>query len=95
MIDMSKAIETAVDSEKGLDAFANGVPLTTSELIAIAGSQLEVKSRRQRLEAEGKTTAEIDAILSEQVNQSLEKVRSGELIVASRNHGCRDVLKGD
>ncbi|WP_412500777.1 hypothetical protein [Shewanella chilikensis] len=95
MLDMGKAIETAVDVEKGLDAFANGVPLTTAELIAIAGSAMDTKNRRDRLAAQGLSEAEIEQHLATEVAQALEKIRSGELIVASRNHGCRDTLKGD
>lgn len=95
MIDMSKAIETAVDVEKGLDAFANGVPLTTAQLIAIAGSQMDTKNRRDRLTAQGLSDVEIEQRLANEVNQALEKVKSGELIIASRNHGCRNTIKGD
>ncbi|WP_345886173.1 hypothetical protein [Shewanella algae] len=96
MIDMSRAIEKVIDT-KDLDAFANGVPLTTSELIAIAGSQLDTKNRRDRLMAQGLSDVEIEQRLANEVNQALEKVKSGELIIASRNHGNRDTLsaKGD
>lgn len=76
-------------------AFAGGVPLTTSELIAVAGSQLGVKSLRERLEVEGKSEDEIQKILDNQAAESLEKVRNGELIPAVRNHGRRETLAGD
>ncbi|TVL10632.1 hypothetical protein AYI82_06330 [Shewanella algae] len=95
MIDMSKALETAVDSEKGLDAFANGVPLTTSELIAIAGSQMDTKNRRDRLMAQGLGDVEIEQRLANEVNQALEKVKSGEFVPAARCYGNRDTIKGD
>ncbi|TVL62848.1 hypothetical protein AYJ00_10925 [Shewanella algae] len=95
MLDMGKAIETAVDSENGLDAFKSGVPLTTAELIAIAGSAMDTKNRRERMTAQGLGDEEIEQRLDSEVAQSLEKIKSGELIVAARNHGNRDTLKGD
>ncbi|MBO2625332.1 hypothetical protein I6M44_14875 [Shewanella algae] len=96
MLDMGKAIETAVDVENGLDAFKSGVPLTTAELIAIAGSAMDTKNRRDRMAIQGLGDKEIEQRLDSEVTQALGKIRSGELIVASRNYGCRDALpKGD
>lgn len=95
MLDMGKAIETAVDSEKGLDAFKSGVPLTTAELIAIAGSAMDTKNRRERLVAQGLSPAEIEQRLDSEVAIALGRVKSGEFVPAARCYGNRDTLKGD
>ncbi|PWF92629.1 hypothetical protein DD549_06715 [Shewanella algae] len=91
---LSKVIKKMGDGS-GLDAFKSGVPLTTVELLAVAGSAMDTKNRRDRLAAQGLSEAEIEQHLAAEVTQALGKIRSGELIVASRNYGCRDALKGD
>ncbi|MBC8797266.1 hypothetical protein [Shewanella algae] len=90
-----QSLEKVIDGS-GLDAFKSGVPLTTVELLAVAGSAMDTKNRRDRLAAQGLSEAEIEQHLAVEVTQALGKIRSGELIVASRNYGNRDALpKGD
>ncbi|MBO2600004.1 hypothetical protein [Shewanella algae] len=95
MLDMGKAIETAVDVENGLDAFKSGVPLTTAELIAIAGSAMDTKNRRDRMAIQGLGDKEIEQRLDSEVAIALGRVKSGEFVPAARCYGNRDTLKGD
>lgn len=90
------SLERVVNSKADLDeAFKNGVPLTTSQLLAICGSQTEVNTKREHLAAKGLTPSEIDDRLAKEVNAALEKVKSGEFVPAARCYGNRDTIKGD
>lgn len=89
---LSKVIKKMGDGS-GLDAF-RGRQMNTAELLAVMGSAYDTDQRRARLKSQGLRDDEITAKLLEDAQKRMKDLENGA-IVPSRNHGCRDTLKGD